>query len=370
MEITNYKCPNCMAPLHFGETSGKLECDYCGSSFDVAEMEALYANQEQEAEETIEETEEETSSADDEWGEEAKGMKVYSCPSCGAQLFCDETTAATSCPYCGNSAIIQGQFQSSKRPKYLIPFKVDKKKAVETLKEHYKGKLFLPSSFTEKNHIEEIKGIYVPFWMFDAEADTEATFAATRSRTYKRGDYRITDTSHYEVFRSGLVEFQKVPVDASSKMPDDYMDSIEPFNYKKMKEFSTAYLPGFLADQYDVTSQEAFNRADVRCQKSALDAIRSTVRGYETVTLIQKNINLKQKDTQYALFPVWLLSTKWNNKNYLFAMNGQTGKMVGDLPVDKTKLTLWFLGIFLGFSTLLSIFFSGPLGNWIDKLIH
>lgn len=343
--------------------SDKLECEYCGSSYDVAEIEVLYAEKEEKAAETQQAEEQkkqaEASSAGDEWDTsdlqqwdaEEDDMQAYSCPSCGAELICDKTTAATSCPYCGNPTVVPGQFSGSLKPDYIIPFKLSKEEAIQKLKEHYKGKIFLPKDFKEKNHIEEIRGIYVPFWMFDGKAEGDALYAATRSHSYRSGDYEITETEHYDVYRAGVVNFEKVPVDASSKMPDDHMDSIEPFDYEGLKEFSTAYLPGFLADKFDVSVEESVDRADARCEGTLSSALRSTVKNYDTCTLKSNTINLQRGKVHYAMLPVWMLNTKWKGRDFLFAMNGQTGKMVGDFPVSKGK----FWGLFAAIAIPLSI---------------
>lgn len=352
-QITNYQCPACTGPLQFDGATGKLACEFCGSSFPVAEIEALYAEKDAraaEAQATAEAKREQTQAAkdaggdgwdtsglSDDWGGSADGMRAYICPSCGAELICDETTAATSCPYCGNPTIVPGQFGGMLKPDYVIPFQLKKEDAIKALKKHYEGRPLLPKAFRTANHLEQIKGVYVPFWLFDAEAEGEMTFEATRSHTHRSGDYKITETEHYDVYRSGKVVFERIPVDGSTKMPDDYMDSIEPFNYSALTAFSTAYLPGFLADKYDVSTEESSQRADLRAENSAIDCLRDTVEGYETVSQRQKNIQLRRGAVKYALLPVWLLTTKWNGTNYLFAMNGQTGKFVGNLPVDKGK---------------------------------
>lgn len=190
---------------------------------------------------------------------------------------------------------------------------------------------------------------------------------AANSSTTRQGDYRVTTTKHYDVFRSGFIGFEKVPVDGSTKMPDDYMDSIEPYNYKDLTDFSTAYLPGFLADRYDVDAKDVSMRADERCKNTAADSVRSTVRGYAKVTAYDQQVVLERGKVKYALLPVWMLSTKWRDKTYLFAMNGQTGKMVGDLPTDKGKLLTSFLATAVGASALLSVLFSGPLGQLISS---
>lgn len=357
-QVTNHKCPACTGPLHFVGASGKLECDYCGSSYDVAEIEALYEQKEDAAEaafEIAEETLWDMSGLSEDWGEDGGKMKAYSCPSCGAELICDETTAATSCPYCGNPTVVPGQFGGTMKPDYVLPFKLDREAAVAALKKYYKGKKFLPDSFTKGNHIQEIRGVYVPFWLFDGTADADVEFAATRSRSYRRGDYRITETDHYLCRRAGSMDFEKIPVDASTKMPDDHMDSIEPFDYGELKDFSTAYLPGFMADKYDVNAEQSAPRADERCRNSAIDALRSTVLGYESVVPVNHRVSLQRGTVRYALMPVWMLSTKWNGQDFLFAMNGQTGRLVGDLPVSRAKFWAWFAGIAAPLAAILAV---------------
>ncbi len=335
-QVTNYQCPACTGPLHFVGNSGRLECDYCGSSFDVAEIEALYAEKEAKAAEASATGESgwDVSGLQNDWDVDADGMKAYSCPSCGAELVCDATTAATSCPYCGNPSIVPGQFAGTLKPDYVLPFKLSQEDAIAALKKYYRHKPLLPRAFTSENHIKEIKGVYVPFWMFDGKAEGSVTFDATRVHTHREGDYEITETDHFNVWRSGELAFEKVPVDASSRMPDDYMDSIEPYDYSELKPFSTAYLPGFLADKYDVSAEDCFERADTRCKGSFVSALAGTASGYASCTEKASNIHLNRGEVHYALMPVWLLNTKWNGKDFLFAMNGQTGKLVGALPAS------------------------------------
>lgn len=343
-QVAAYKCPACMGPLHLGTESGMLECDYCGSKFEVAEIEAGMKEQNEEAAAAMEEGGQDQW-ASQSWGAEAEGMKSYGCPSCGAQLVCDANTAATCCPYCGNQTVIPGQFSGKLKPEYVIPFKKDREAAIETLKAHYKGKFLLPKSFVEGNHIEDIQGVYVPFWMFDCTASGDMQFDATTSTKKTEGNREITTTKHYDVRRSGSILFEKVPVDASSRMPDGHMDSIEPYDYSQLKDFSMAYMPGFLAEKYDVEEQDCLDRMKERCAKTFESEVTKTVTGYDTESVRSKNIHVRKTGTHYAMLPVWLLATKWNDQNFLFAMNGQSGKMVGDLPMDKKKFCLSFFGI-------------------------
>ena len=352
--VTNYQCPNCTGPLHFVGPSGQLSCDYCGTNYEVAVIEQLYADKDQAAA-AKGGPEWDLSGAGNQWSaEEAAQMRVYSCPSCGAEVVCDATTAATACPYCANPTIVPGQFSGQLRPDCVIPFKLDKDAAIQALSRYYRGKKFLPKSFAERNHIEEIKGVYVPFWLFDGEADAKLRFKGTKVRKYTQGDYSITETDHYRVVREGSVSFEKVPVDGSSKMPDAHMDAVEPFKYEELKPFSPAYLPGFLADKYDVDAATCGERANERIRTSTERAFASTATGYATLTRDYAHIDLKKGDVKYALMPVWLLSTKWQDKRCLFAMNGQTGKLIGDLPIDKGKYWSWFAGISLSLAAVLA----------------
>ena len=366
-QVTNYQCPACTGPLHYSAKSGKLACDYCGSSFDVAEIEALYARKEAEAAAAKQAADAkaeaaqaakaeaaeaaaasggwDTSDLSRDWGAEADGLRVYSCPSCGAELICDQSTAATACPYCGNPAIVPGQFSGALRPDYILPFRLSKDDAVQALRAHYKGKPFLPRSFTSANHIEQIQGVYVPFWLFDGGAEGAASYRASNTNVFETGDYEITETRHYHVVRAGSLAFEKIPVDASSKMPDDHMDSIEPFDYAQLRPFSTAYLPGYLADKYDVTIDDSRDRADTRCRETLAQALRDTVTGYGACVTEREDIALRRGKVHYALLPVWMLSTKWHGQDFLFAMNGQTGKLVGNLPTDRGRVWGMFAAI-------------------------
>jgi len=346
-EITTYQCPSCTGPLKYSAESGKLECEYCGSVYTPEEIHKQFEARDAAAADKVEA----------EWGDEggtpwsdaeAAGLRIYSCPSCGAEVVCDENTAATSCVYCGNPTVVPSQLSGGLKPDLIIPFKHTKEDAVNALKKHYSGKLLLPSEFKKANHIEEVKGVYVPFWLFDCSATGHAKYTATRKRFYTQGKYDVTETSHFIVSRDGSLQFTKIPVDGSTKMPDAHMDAIEPYDYSELIPFSTSYLPGYFADKYDVDSKKSSERANSRVNNSVKDALMETVVGYTTVVPAGCSIDIRQGSVKYALLPVWLLSTKWNGKNYLFAMNGQTGKFIGDLPVSWKKFWMWFAGIWAG----------------------
>ncbi|MBQ3009340.1 MAG: hypothetical protein IJD80_07130, partial [Oscillospiraceae bacterium] len=197
------------------------------------------------------------------------------------------------------------------------------------------------------------QGVYVPFWLFDGEVDADLRFDATRVISYRQGDYRITETSHYDVRRAGTVPFSKIPVDASTKMPDTHMDAVEPFDYSELKPFSMAYLPGYLAERYDQSVEDSAPRADQRAENTAVDVMEADIAGYTSCIISGKHVNLKRGKVSYALMPVYMLNTKWNGQDYLFAMNGQTGKFIGNLPVDKGKYWKTFAATALAVTAVL-----------------
>lgn len=378
-ETTNYQCPNCNGRLSWNGEIGKLQCEFCESIFTNEEVGALYAqrqaqadakaagNRAQEAGEHAQVSAAAASQTDatrvkvkhaatgdpvqdylanSKWDDaDADNMRAYNCPSCGAQLMVDQVTAVTSCPYCGNNTVVPGQLSDVLKPDLIIPFKLDKNAAVQALKKYYGGKRFLPNGFTEGNHLEEVQGVYVPFWLYTGTAEGDFTFAATNSRSWSDKKNLYTETDHYRLYRSGTMQFTRVPADGSTRMPDAHMDAIEPYDYSEMVPFSVAYLPGYLTDRYDLDVAQCDSRARNRVETTCADAIAAQAAGYETVMPEGGTVSVNWTNIAYALLPVWMLHTKWNGTDYLFAMNGQTGKLIGDLPIDPGKVRMRYLAI-------------------------
>ena len=345
--LQEYKCPCCGGAIAFDSTLQKMKCPYCDTEFDMA---ALRGYDDELQSERADHMDWETAAGSEWQAGEADGLRAYVCKSCGGEIVGDANTAATTCPFCGNPVVMMGQLSGALKPDIVIPFKLDKKAAKAGLMNHLTGKRLLPKVFKSQNHIDEIKGVYVPFWLFDTDADAQVRYRATRVRTWSDSDYDYTETSHFLVHRGGSIGFEHVPVDGSSKMPDDLMESIEPYNFADAVGFQTAYLAGYLADKYDVTAEQSVDRANERVRRSTEQAFAATVEGYTTVTPENTNIQLHGGRAKYALYPVWLLNTTWNGHKYTFAMNGQTGKFVGDLPIDKAAATRWTLGLSAAFS--------------------
>ncbi|MBE6741961.1 MAG: hypothetical protein E7570_06605 [Ruminococcaceae bacterium] len=341
-ELFEYKCPNCGGAIEFDSSLQKMKCPYCDSEFDVEALKNMDAClSEQQPDAFVWEN-----AQGKQWdeGEEAR-MSIFVCTSCGGEIVCDETTAATSCPYCNNPVVMAGRLSGTLKPDFVIPFKLNKEQAKAALKAYVGKKKFAPKLFGSSNKLEEIKGIYVPFWLFDSDADAAVSYRATRTTTWSDKDYRYTKTDHFDVFRRGNMSFMNIPVDGSSKMADDLMESIEPFNFGEAVDFQTAYLSGYLADKYDVGMEASIGRANQRIKSSCEETLRTTVHGYETVNVNNSSVQISNGSAKYALYPVWLMNTRYKNELLTFALNGQSGKIVGNIPVSVPKLAALFAGI-------------------------
>lgn len=343
--LQEYKCPCCGGAIAFDSALQKLKCPYCDTEFDVEMLKEVdnILNSEKSDDLSWE------ADAGAQWQEgEAENLRIYTCNSCGGEIVGDSTTAATACPYCGNPVVMMGQLKGDLKPDLVIPFKLSKDDAKNGLTAYISKKRLLPKVFKDKNHIDEIKGIYVPFWLFDTNVNAELRYKATKTRSWSTSNFHYTETSYFLIHRGGRMSFEHIPVDGSKRMADDLMESIEPFDFSQAVDFRTAYLAGYFADRYDVTAEESKQRANARVKKTVEAEFAKTIHGYSSVTPENGSIALNGGKAKYALYPVWILNTTWNGKKYTFAMNGQTGKFVGDLPVDTAACFKWFFGLTAG----------------------
>ncbi len=326
-------CPACGGALLFDPTSGKLKCEFRASEYTPEEVEEAWAAKAKEAA---------GAGGKAEIGPEDE-MKSYSCKTCGAEPLAEQTTAGMKCPYCGNQTIFPAQFSGNSKPDYIIPFAHTKKEAEEKYLSYYQKRFLLPKSFKSDNHVEEIQGVYVPFWLFSGDLSMEGNYKAA---DYKRDDKgnRIC-TGRYEVERKGNISFEKVPADASKRMDDALMDSVEPYQMDGMKNFSLTYLPGFMAERFDVDMKDDKERTNKRVENTLSAAVQKTIK-HDEIESKTETFSYSNEKVNYALMPVWLLITKWQDKEYKFAMNGQTGKMIGDLPISVPKFLMVILPIF------------------------
>lgn len=357
--LLTYDCPCCGGKIEFDSVSQQMKCPYCDTVF---EAETLRSYDEELQKQQPDDMQWDTQAGTEWQASEEGNLKQYFCESCGGEIITDMSTSASTCPYCDNPIIMKGQLSGELRPDYVIPFKLDKNAAKAALNNHLKGKPLLPKVFRSENHIDEIKGVYVPVWLFDTDVNARIRFRGEQIHHWEDRRYEYTEVKYFELIRGGRISFRQVPVDGSNKIDDTLMESIEPFHFNEAVDFQTAYMSGYLADKYDVDAETSITRANQRIKASTEDAFRRTTSSYQGVRVTQSSIRLSEGKAKYALYPVWLLNTTWNGQKFTFAMNGQTGKFVGDLPADKSAAFRWFAGI-AGIAAALT--FAGSFLLWL-----
>lgn len=347
MDVLDNKCPACSAKISFNPVNQKWNCDYCGSSFSLEEMQK-YSNASSAKANTV------NAQASE---EKMENMDMYHCNNCGAEIIADENTTSTFCVYCGSTAILKNRIDSGRAPNFIIPFKNVKEDAIEAFKKLTKNKPLTPKCFKDSKNIQKITGVYIPFWAYDLEADGQIDFEATDVSTWSDSNYRYTKTSRYSVKRSGHFDFDKVLSDASSRFSDDLMDSIEPFNYSDLVQYNHAYLSGFLAEKYDVDENAGLERAKERTMLTCVDLVKETV-GHQTKTVVNNAMVINPKVCHYIMLPVWMVNIQYKNKSYTLAMNGQTGKIVGNIPIGVKETVIWSIILFVVFFIIFFIGFT------------
>lgn len=334
MAVNNEKCHTCGANLTFDPKSQRWVCEYCGESYSLTDLES-YKNKKSQS----------TSSAT---SEVQQNYNEYNCKNCGAQIVMDENTSVTECVYCGSTAIITDRLEGSFAPKQLIPFKKTKDDALKAFSDYKKGKWFMPKEFLQQKNIQKISGIYIPFYLYDLDVNARINVDAQKEKTWSDRNYQYTQTDYYDVLREGQMSFNQIPTDASTKFPDDIMDSIEPYDYTDLTDFNASYIAGFLAEKYDQSLEELSERAEKRAKNTAIDTLLNSVTGYTSKRISSSIETSNRKNTsRYVLLPVWMLNIKYNEKIYTFAMNGQTGKFIGNLPISWKKVIKFWIILFL-----------------------
>ena len=341
----NNKCPSCSAPIAFNPKLNKWKCEYCNSEFSLEEMQK-YNNAS---------SEENNKEVKEEIDEEELELTSYKCQNCGAEIVADQNTAATFCVYCGSVAILKSKLSGKFAPDSIIPFKKSNDEAIKAFESLAKGRPLVPSDFTNKKNIEKIKGVYIPFWLHNITISGSLNSNATRVKTWTTGNYIYTKTDFYELIRSGDVKYVRVPVDGSTNFDNDIMNSIEPFDYEKLEKYNHAYLSGFFAEKYDVPSKDTINEANKRALESTKDVMYEGTAMYDTRNITTNTLKPTENNTEYALLPVWMVNVKYGDKSYIFAMNGESGKFIGNIPLDKKKAFFYGVLIFIGFFIVLYI---------------
>lgn len=361
MDIVEYKCPNCSADLKFVPSTQTLSCEYCGGSFTIEEVKSLFKKNEAALDSAAQETkrpgegasnsgetagtENETAAAEEAGsGEFSENTKLYHCASCGAEIMATDEQTALFCYYCHNPVILSGKMTGKYRPQKVIGFRIDRAEAEKKFKD-WCFKPFVPKEFCTQKQLEKITGLYVPFWLADCTVDVDYSATGNKVRSWRSGNYDYVETKEYSLSRTGKIEAERIPADGSKRIDDELMESIEPFDYTDMNDFSMSYLSGFYAEKFDMGKEDMLPRIKERVESACRGIIANTVTGYSTVSTSKENYTFTKTDMNYVMLPVWFMSYKYQDKVYEFVLNGQTGKIAGTPPVNRGKLRLCAWGL-------------------------
>lgn len=335
--IFEQKCPNCGAPMKYNPTLKKLECEFCGTILDIADTTKNNKISRKERDATL---------------QQIKPLPIYNCISCGAEVLVSEENGALTCPYCQNNIVLTKQFSGTMQPDGIIPFKITPDQISKAVQKFYKDKPLLSKKYFSESRIGKITGVYIPFWVFDCEVSGDGDYTGTRpGETFRQGDYIIKVTEHYRLERNVSMRFENLAIDASEKMKDDLMDSVCPYDMKELKPFDVAYLAGYVADRFDQTSEEMQVRSDQRVLRTAdTTTILKTTHSFMGVYPEKNHMQTIIQQARYVLLPMYLFHIEYNGETYEYALNGQTGKVVGRLPEDKNEERKYYMKFFgLGF---------------------
>lgn len=364
MPVITYSCPNCGGGLIFDPKTQQYKCEYCLSLFSQEQLDALVPSAAQDGIGKPEPGGEHEISGQSgsggghglsgrpepggEYGAKDMPPVVYSCPSCGAEIVTDETTAATFCYYCHNPVILSGRLEGNLRPDCVVPFSIDRKRAEEIFGEWIRGKRYVPKDFYSPEQIKTMTGVYFPYWIYQCRVEGRMTAKGTKLRSWTAGNLRYTEKKVYQIERSGQVKIRNVARNALKKANSRLSEGVLPFSLSDARPFSTACLSGFMAEKRDRLSQEFEIEVRQEVQDFAVNCMKDSAKGYAGLSVSGQQTDIREPVWNYGLFPVWTLTYKGpkDGKIYYFALNGQTGKVCGELPVDGGKLFLLFLSVF------------------------
>ena len=380
MGVITYKCPKCGGGLTFNADIQKYRCEYCLSEFSQEELDEIEKKELEKAEKRAEIQENNvltedvpvetsgTQAVQTEDASENTGRKktvtsiMYICPSCGAQIVTDETTAASFCYYCHNPVVLEEKLRGEFKPDYILPFQIDKKKAQEIFTQWVGRKKFVPDYFFSPRQIESMTGVYFPYWLYSCKVKGDLQAEGKTVRTWETAGMRYTETKVYDIQRQGDMNVDSVARNALKKANRKLIDGVLPYRLNEKKEFSMGYLSGFVAENRDMEKDGFVNEVKEEVRQFALSSLSSQTGNYSSVQVRKNQADITEETWAAALLPVWTVTynDKARGKIYYFALNGQTGKIWGELPVDNKKLVVLFLSIFVPVCVILLF-----LGYWI-----
>lgn len=316
-----FKCKNCDGNMIYSPEHGSMFCPHCEGTENWEQVDSMEVG-------------------------------ISACPNCYGQLEISEYDSATKCPYCDNYIVLNERVEGEYTPKMMIRFQMGKEKCKDALKQRFKKQTFAPTDFLSEARLNGIEGTYVPFWFYDYKTSAHLQAEGIKTKTWTTGNIRHTETSYYNVVRDLDMAYEMIPADASIKMPDPIMDLMAPYDYSKLENFAPQFMSGFFAEKYNMPAEEIEYRAKLHMEKSARATLKDQSAGYDRLRPVQEKIEVNDTKYTYGLLPVWMYDYKYKGKEYPFYVNGQTGKIVGNVPISKGKVFVYSATLFVVLSII------------------
>ena len=327
--MESIKCPTCGAPIFWNTKSEALKCQYCGSAFNPEELKIQDSNSKYDKDnDTFSKTE----------------LRTYHCDNCHAEVITASSMLALQCIHCGYSMVDVRKTNASQRPDLVLPFHINKNEAIQKLQKYFKQKPLTPKVFKKNLQLDKTIGMYIPFWLHSFKNTADATMHCENTTTKRDGDDKVVITHQYNVDINGSGYFERIPTDAIVNLNDDTMDALEPYDYGKLQPFNPGYMSGYYSEYFNIDSEDSRQRAENRAREYMKEELEIQAGNFETKKTITYNDKITEYKKELAILPVWVYKTTHKGKEYTFAVNGETGEVVGKSPISISKL--------LAFSTI------------------
>ena len=334
-----YACPNCGANLVFNIQEGKLVCEYCDSRFFPGDSRLRWTGSKESAMPLEQEKQSQV-------GDEME-VSIFTCPQCGGEMITSGLDVTGFCSYCGAANILSSRIEGVKKPDRILPFTLTKEACKNQYLRLAKKAIYSPRIFRDKEYIERMRPLYVPYWLYKMRLDGNAVFSGIKEAFEGSSIVTTTDVVNVEVKGS----YSDIPFDASSSFDDTITEKIAPFDLTKAKSFTPEYLAGAYANISDVTPGVYAEDAKDKAAETVILGMRKKgylrdhvlISGPQAGSRPGSGLPVSNEQAENALLPVWFLSFRRGKRVAYAAVNGQTGKMSCDLPISILRFLLFSL---------------------------
>ncbi len=336
---TDKKCPRCGGVMDFDPATGGLKCPYCDYEQEIKKEE----EQPESAQELNLAEADKLENCD--WGVE---KKTVLCKSCGAESVYDVLEISAVCPFCGSNQVMEAADKKTMAPGGVIPFKITDKQASQLFQNWIKRKWFCPKLAKESAKAKSFKGVYLPYWTFDAQTISEYKADYGKDRRVKRGDQVQIVTDWYATQGTYEEDFDDELICATTNQNQSMLMGIEPYNTAENKSYKPEYIAGFAAERYALGVKDAWEMAKNSIKNKLHSSVTTKIRsryGADRVRNLVIHTRYAGITYKYLLLPVWISSYKYKDTVYKFMVNGQTGKVSGKIPISIPKVIITVIGV-------------------------